>query len=500
MSAPLPNLGLESGFAVCDKDIIQGLNKNFKLLDVLVQLSVLDIVASLPGSPSLGDRYILLTNGSINNWNGTAWEVIQAQDGFVSYVRDVDTIYGYNGTAWIALVQLNASQIPYDNTISGLTATNVKTAIDELANSLNTLVAADISDFSAAANLALAGALAGKANVAHTHPLSDLLQSGAGTGEVPVWSGTAWVPGPIAVTPGDLILPENFSPANPPSPTDLRFFSSARTTAPDMIAEYINNFGNRYPLETNGFYKRRYRVDAIPGGTTFNYLGGLTAFTATGTATAGTLATTNLHQSMPRVEAAVTTAAVGAVAGWRAGQNIFRTGGGSGALPYAGGFRFLMRFGIGRGIAANTNRRLFAGLSSSTVAPTNVDPSTITNIIGVGADTADTNWQFMLRGAGAVLKADTGIAKAVGADNEAFFELEIFARTNNGSDPQPVIISFKDCTNGFPSGNYGQEFTTNLPLGSVFLGPRVWGSTGATSATIGITLMEIITDIEYFKL
>ena len=40
----------------------------------------------------------------------------------------------------------------------------------------------------------LSADLANKANVTHTHPLSQLTQSGATTGQVPTWSGSDWVP------------------------------------------------------------------------------------------------------------------------------------------------------------------------------------------------------------------------------------------------------------------------------------------------------------------
>ena len=40
----------------------------------------------------------------------------------------------------------------------------------------------------------LSAGLAGKANTSHTHPLSAITQSSATTGQVPTWSGSAWVP------------------------------------------------------------------------------------------------------------------------------------------------------------------------------------------------------------------------------------------------------------------------------------------------------------------
>lgn len=44
----------------------------------------------------------------------------------------------------------------------------------------------------------------GKANTSHTHTLSNLTQSGATTGQVPVWSGTAWAPGSASFPRGHI--------------------------------------------------------------------------------------------------------------------------------------------------------------------------------------------------------------------------------------------------------------------------------------------------------
>ena len=44
----------------------------------------------------------------------------------------------------------------------------------------------------------LQNALNGKANTAHTHSLSDLTQSGATSGQVPQWNGSAWVPATVS--------------------------------------------------------------------------------------------------------------------------------------------------------------------------------------------------------------------------------------------------------------------------------------------------------------
>ena len=62
--------------------------------------------------------------------------------------------------------------------------------------------------------------LDGKAPNAHTHPLSELTQSGATGGQVPTWNGTAWVPatpaGSGTVTSVGLSLPNVFTVSNSP--------------------------------------------------------------------------------------------------------------------------------------------------------------------------------------------------------------------------------------------------------------------------------------------
>jgi hypothetical protein len=62
----------------------------------------------------------------------------------------------------------------------------------------------------------LQGALDGKAATSHTHPLSALTQSGASTGQVATWNGTAWVPqttAPGVTSYNDLTdVPSTFPP------------------------------------------------------------------------------------------------------------------------------------------------------------------------------------------------------------------------------------------------------------------------------------------------
>jgi len=67
-----------------------------------------------------------------------------------------------------------------------------------------------------AAQTDLQTALNGKAPVAHTHPLANLQQSGATTGQVPTWNGSAWAPATVSggggVTWSTTTVNSNLSP------------------------------------------------------------------------------------------------------------------------------------------------------------------------------------------------------------------------------------------------------------------------------------------------
>lgn len=85
-------------------------NEAIRALDSLVQLSVLDKdLATPPGSPGEGDRYIIATSPT-GDWSGNAGQIAAFQDGawlfyppvqgWSAYVADESTIYIHNGTTW----------------------------------------------------------------------------------------------------------------------------------------------------------------------------------------------------------------------------------------------------------------------------------------------------------------------------------------------------------------------------------------------------------------
>ena len=221
--------------------------------------------------------------------------------------------------------------------------------------------------------------------------------------------------------------------------------------------------------------------------TTVNQLG--MVVTGTGTATAANVTSANIHQAARRLEYAVTTAATTAVAGLRSGvaQQFI----GDTETPF-GGFHFVTRFGPSRGVAANTTRRFFVGMTSVTSAPTDVEPSTwAANGIGVAADLGDVNFQILHRsGTGVATKIDTGIPKAA-LDASELFEVAIYTIP---TDTPSVTVRLTRLSDGV---SFTHTITTKLPSASQLLTWQMWISVGGTSSVVGLSVASVLLVSDY---
>jgi len=293
--------------------------------------------------------------------------------------------------------------------------------------------------------------------------------------------------GQSAFTPsGNPVLSQEASPPASDAGT-VRLF--ARSEGERLFPAYVDPRGRFSSLQPLIARRRVAWANPVGNSTTLHVMG--VTLTATGTATAASVATTNIHTVMRRLEYAVTTASTTAVAGYRSGANVFHIGG-SGA-PH-GGFFLVLRFGPSRGQAANATRRGFVGLTSNTAAPTDADPSagtTWANMVGVGHDAADTNWQIMHRNAtGAVTKVDTGITKSYN-DFTEMFELVVFAAP---AETPFVSIQFTRLSDGT---TFARNVTTNLPAPTTLLGFQAYNSVGGTNSVIGIALASLYIETNY---
>lgn len=217
----------------------------------------------------------------------------------------------------------------------------------------------------------------------------------------------------------------------------------------------------------------------IPAGnsTTITAIGAAT-LTATGTATAVNVATTNVYTRQRTLEYLVTTAATTAIAGFRDGvAQFFR-----GAAAGQGGFFTIIRFGLATGVNVATSR-CFVGMSSSIAAPTDVNPSTLTDMFGIGWDSADTTVQFLYNdNAGTASKISLGANfPRPTADRTQSYEVRLFCPPG-GSEISYEVWNMVN--NAVASGSV----TTDIPAATTLLAIRGWHSVGGTSSVVGIGL------------
>lgn len=124
----VPGLGLYAFWTPGSDGWDAQMDGNLRTLSVLVQASVLDRVASLPGSPSDGDIY-LLTSGANDKQialrdNG-AWVYLVPAEGWQIWVKDEDIYYHYDGTNWIAAADASSRVAKAGDTMTGSLTINV---------------------------------------------------------------------------------------------------------------------------------------------------------------------------------------------------------------------------------------------------------------------------------------------------------------------------------------------------------------------------------------
>jgi hypothetical protein len=221
----------------------------------------------------------------------------------------------------------------------------------------------------------------------------------------------------------------------------------------------------RVALQTAGYEKRQFSAFPQPGVAALVTDGFTT--TQVGTITA-VVPGSGYNSSQSVVEHLVTVAAVSAIASDRSNFQF---------IPNSG-FNFRRRWGIATGATVAT-RRGFCGLRASVAAPTDVNPSTLTNIVGVGFDASDSNLFIMHNdAAGAATKIDTGLARP-GADRGSWIEVHLFSHPGDTA----IACAVRTSTGGF----FTTLIESDLPVGALALCNYV--SNGGATSVIGLAQM-----------
>lgn len=224
------------------------------------------------------------------------------------------------------------------------------------------------------------------------------------------------------------------------------------------------------------------------GDTTTTALGAV-SISITGTATAANMATTTRQTTMRRVEFLQTQARSTNVVGFRSAAAAYARGGPNSG---DGGFHMIANWGPATGVATATNRA-FVGMANSTVAPTDVNPSTLTNMMGFGWDSTDTNIQFMTNdSSGTATKIDLGASFPVPTANRTkMYETIIFVAPGPSTSIGYKITDL--ATGAIAEGTVSSDLVAN----TTYLAPRGYMSVGGTSSVIGIAFSNLYVETDY---
>lgn len=303
---------------------------------------------------------------------------------------------------------------------------------------------------------------------------------------------------------GNGVTPWNSLPTQQAATGGQSFLFSATsdpgTSAPGTLTVYAKAAAQRLLLKIVGpsgldtslqpILARNKIGMLIPPGnaTTVTVMGAYTAPTAVGSVTARNVTTANLFGRMRRI-GYVSAATAGSLASARVAAAQVTVGGAVGA-----GFFKVIRFGISDA-ALVSGARTFVGVSSRTAAATDVEPSTLTNVIGVGAGAADTNLKIFYGGSTAQTPIDLGANFPANTVNTDVYELTLFAppdtsdvhyevaRLNTGHVAAGTLLS---------NGGVALPSTTTL---LTYL--QAWRSNNTTAQAVGLDIMSDYIETDY---
>ena len=293
-------------------------------------------------------------------------------------------------------------------------------------------------------------------------------------------SGGVQVSSAESSTLATLTLPDTQNPTVPGANYGTIF---TKKIAGRMMAAQIGPSGLDTTLQAN-LGGNKVALWMPPGGSvTVPGVFGMAALTATGTATARAVATTNLLTRMTRL-GFVSAATAGALAGAREAVAKYTTGAG----PGLGGFFARYRFGISDA-ATVAGARMFVGLDALTAAPTNIDPSTKVNCVGVGQIAASDNLQIIYGKATANTPIDLGADFPANTAADAY-ELNLFSPPAGGVHWQVRRLNTAFEASGFLA-------SADTPAATTLLCHQLWRCNNATALAVGLDVCGIYIETDH---
>lgn len=152
-----------------------------------------------------------------------------------------------------------------------------------------------------------------------------------------------------------------------------------------------------------------------------------------------------------------------------------------------GGFYCAIRWAVGDAAFVSTGQT-FVGLAVSGALSSSANPSTFTNLIGMGNDATDTVMQAYGSGSSAQARVSLGSSFPNTASQSVIYELIMYAAPNASSVAYQVTnLNTGVLATGTWSG-------AQLPSNTTFLTPYIWRSNGSTATAVAIDLCSMYLD------
>lgn len=352
-----------------------------------------------------------------------------------------------------------------------------------------------------ARTITLSGSVTGSASFNGSEDITITTSGGGGGSTVPggsttqiqynnagAFAGATYV----KIDNNDLTIGENTAPVSPAT-GNVKLF--AKKLATRMMLSTVGPSGLDATLQPSIWRQKVASWNPSGNTTTVPGVFGLAAVTAVGTTTSRTVATTNLLTRCRRL-AYVSAATAAALCGHYSSAAQFTTGNGAGL----GGFFYSCRFAF-TDAAAVAGARSFVGMSSIVAAPTNVEPNTLTNSIGIAQLSTDSTQLYLVYGGSA---AQTAIAlgtnfppmQGVGATNGVVYDLTLFAPPSSNG-----VVSYRLERVGT---TYVAEGTltpatvgTQTPASTTLLAHRAWRCNNATLLAVAVDIIGVYIETDY---
>ncbi len=150
-----------------------------------------------------------------------------------------------------------------------------------------------------------------------------------------------------------------------------------------------------------------------------------------------------------------------------------------------GGFELIVRFGTSDA-ATVAGARQFTGMTSSAAAPSNVEPSGLTNCVGVGHGSANSNLFIYHGGSAAQTPINLGADFPANTLSVDLYELTLFAPPNVTNVVHYRVERLN--TNHVAEGTLTGTAGTVLPLNTALLAYRAWRTNNATALAVALDI------------